>query len=77
MRKAILTLGRQPDSDIIVLSPSIHVYDNGKIIPFEESNYVWVDSIEGVVPSGATFLRSLPKCEQPLDSLLRGLQELT
>ena len=80
VRKAILTLGRQPDSDIIVLSPSIHVNDNGEIIPFEDSNYVWVDSIakkEGIVPSGTTFLRSLPKCEQPLDSLLEGLQELT
>ena len=80
VRKTILTLGRQPDSDIFVLSPTIHVNDNGDIIPFEESTYVWVDSIakkEGVVASGATFLRSLPECEEPLDSLLVGLQELT
>ena len=73
VRKAILTLGRQPDSNIFVLSPTIRG-------PFEESTYVCVDSIakkEGVVASGATFLRSLPECEEPLDSLLVGLQELT
>lgn len=80
MRKAIVTLGRQPESEVIILAPSLHAYDNGEIVPFEDSKYVWVESImkkQGVIPNGTINLRSLPACDKPLDTLITGLQGLT
>ena len=79
VRKAIVTLGRQPGSDVIVLSPFVHVSDNGEVIPFRDSKYVWVEGIkrEGIIPASTSKLKSLPSCPRPLDTLLTGLQELT
>ena len=45
IKKPILTLGRQPSSDVIVLSPTLHVTEDGTLIPFDKSEYVWVESI--------------------------------
>ena len=74
MRKAIVTLGRQPGSEVIVLSPLIHVQQDGSTIPLEECKYVWVDSVikrVGVVPNGVKCTKALPICaENPLDMLL-------
>ncbi|XP_064396001.1 uncharacterized protein LOC135343012 [Halichondria panicea] len=83
IRKAIVALGRQPDSEIIVLSPYVHVKEDGEIIPLRECTYVWVESVikkEGVVPSGVQFYKTLPTIptpDRPLDVLLGGLRELT
>ena len=80
MKKPILTLGRQPSSDVIVLSPTLHVTEDGTLIPFDKSEYVWVESImkkEGVIPTGLIHSRHFPTCDKPLEQLLSGLQELT
>ena len=76
MKKPILTLGRQPSSDVIVLSPTLHVMEDGTRIPSDESDYVWVESImkkEGVIPSGLLHLNPFPACDDPLQQLLSGL----
>lgn len=80
IKKPILTVGRQPSSDVIVLSPTLHVTEDGTLIPSHESQYVWIESImkkEGVIPSGFLHSSHFPACDYPLEQLLSGLQELT
>lgn len=81
MRKPVLTLGRQCDSECIVLAPDIHVKEDGTLIPRSEREFFWVESIvrsKGVVPRGIDYSSKLPDCnESPLDALLEGLQEIT
>ena len=80
MKKPILSLGRQPSSDVIVLSPTLHVMEDGTRIPSDESDYVWVESImkkEGVIPSGLLYSSTFPVCDDPLQQLLSGLAQLT
>ena len=80
IRKPILTLGKQPESDVFVLSPTVHVNKEGELIPFIDQKYVWVNEIinkECVLPDEYLQIRELPTCEWPLRSLLEGLQKLT
>ena len=82
MRKPVLTLGRQCNSECIVLAPDIHVKEDGTLIPRSEREFFWVDSIvqsKGIVPRGISYSSELPDCgdESPLDTLLVGLKEIT
>lgn len=81
VRKPVLTLGRQCDSECIVLAPDIHVQEDGTLIPRSEREFFWVDSIvrsKGIVPRGISYSSELPDCgESPLDTLLVGLKEIT
>ena len=41
---------------------------------------MWVESVlkkEGVIPNGVLVGKSLPECENPLETLVGGLRELT
>ncbi len=79
--KPILTLGRQqPDSDVFVFSPTVHVNEEGKLIPFIDQKYVWVNEIiskECVLPNEYLTIKELPTCELPFKTFLEGLQKLT
>ena len=77
----MLTLGRQRDSECIVLAPDLHVNEDGTLIPRSEREYFWVESIvqsKGIVPRGINYSSNLSHCgESPLHTLLVGLKEVT
>lgn len=81
MHKPALTLGRQRDSECIVLAPDIHVKEDGTVIPIREREYFWVESIvrsKGIVPRGIDYSSKLPDYgESHLHTLLVGLKEIT
>ena len=81
MRKPVLTLGRQQNSECIVLAPDVHVSEDGSLIPRSQREYFWVESIargKGIVPRGINYSSRLPDGgESPLDTLLVGLKEIT
>ena len=83
MRKPVLTLGRQKDSECIVLAPYVQVREDGTLIPSGEREFFWVESIirtKGIVPRGIDYSCNLPDCggtDSPLDALLIGLKEIT
>lgn len=74
MRKPVLTLGRQRDSECIVLAPDVHVTEDGTLIPRSDREYFWVESIvrgKGIVPRGINYSSRLPDGgANPLDTLL-------
>lgn len=80
VKKAVTSIGRQPDSNIYIFSASIQVSgDDGKLFPLTEQPYIWVDEIlqyTSVMPN-SQLLASLPSCREPLKVLVEGLRMLT
>ena len=77
--KAVTTLGRQLDGETFVFGPTLQVSSNGGLIPLESQEYEWVQQVvdlASVIPD-SPLLELVPHCDQPLETLLQGLQTLT
>ena len=77
--KAVTTLGRQLDSETFVFGPTVQISSNGGLIPLESQEYEWVQQVvdlASVIPD-SPLLELVPHCDQPLETLLQGLQTLT
>ena len=78
-KQAVTSIGRQPNSEVYVFSPTIQVSDDGERFSQRELPYIWVDEIINyisVLPKSPP-LPSLPTCREPLKVLLEGLHTLT
>ena len=81
VKKAVISVGRQPSSDTYVFGPNLHLSRKGLILSEEEQGFVWVEEAVryySVLPS-ATLLQHLPQSSSgnPLESLLLGFKALT
>ena len=77
--KAVTTLSRQLDGKTFVFGPTLQVSSNGGLIPLESQVYEWVQQVvdlTSVIPD-SPLLELVPHCDQPLETLLHGLQTLT
>lgn len=73
--KPAVCKGRQPDSDVYVLGPEIQFWSDGKPIPLEEQQYVWITHVlkrlhmtKICVPQSP-----LPSVRDPLKTLMKNL----
>ena len=73
-----MCLGRQPSSDTYVLGPELQFYANGRCVPVEDQDFIWVpEVIEKLHLHRLISPRdSLPQVSAPLPNLLRGLCEI-
>ncbi|XP_073235749.1 uncharacterized protein [Porites lutea] len=71
--KAAKTIGRQEGSKVWVINESIHIDDNGDIVPEEEKEFVWIDDLfdDNVKTQEVIY----PFTTQALNDVLRGLKE--
>ena len=73
-----MCLGRQPSSDTYVLGPELQFYANGRRVPVEDQDFIWVPEVlEKLHLHRLISPRdSLPQVSAPLPNLLRGLCEI-
>ena len=72
--KAVSCMGNQPDSDVFVFGPNLQVSSEGRVIPENEQEYIWIPEIIGCVINPIT---ALPPIQQPLKHVTEGLHKIS
>lgn len=78
--KATVSLGRQPESPVLVFGPEVQLTTAGEVIPLDEQEYEWVLPIIerlSVLPTSHPLLTVIPQCTRPLEMLLTALKKLS
>ena len=78
--KAVVGLGRQPKSEVLVFGPEVHLTTEGEIIQLDDLQYEWVLPIVdklSVLPTSYPLLRAIPQHKSPLEMLLKALRMLS
>lgn len=76
--KPVVCMGRQPDSNVFVLGPSLQFHSDGTAIPPQDQEFVWVPRILKKLKIGHIIhpLSLLPPVAQPLKRLMKGLLQV-
>lgn len=71
-------MGRQPNSDVFVIGPTLQFTSQGDAIPPEDQTYLWIPYIlkKLKVLSSVSPIAALPEVQDPLKSVLGGLKKI-
>ena len=75
--KAVSFTGRQPGSDVFVFGPTVQVSLEGRIIPEEEQEYLWIPAIIHKNECIVNALSCIPSIPAPLHSIIDGLLNIS
>ncbi len=78
--RPVICSGRQPNSDIFIVGPLCQFTKDGKSIPENEHEYIWVPYIIKKLRKNSvmTPISSLPTLQEPaLSFLIKGLKSIT
>ena len=64
--KAVSCMGNQPDSDVFVFGPNLQVSSEGRVIPENEQEYIWIPEIIKKIGCVINPITALPPIQQPL-----------
>ena len=78
-RLPVECLGRQEDSDVFVLGPSLQFWSNGEAIPPEQQQYVWIPYIlkKLKVMDSISPIDKLPSVQNPMRKVVKGLRKIS
>ena len=76
--RAVTCTGRQPNSDVFVFSPTLHLDKWDNIIPADEQQYLWIPQILDKLNQVTNPLASTPSIHAAaMHDVVRGIKHLS
>lgn len=75
----VVCMGRQPNSDVYIIGPSLQFGSDGSAIRSDEQTYLWVPRVIQKLRLNNIMhpIQALPAVSQPVNQLFEGLHCLT